>query len=90
MIEKILVYLCLHIASFQSTAGNKTRPFSNPFLNSTSRILILAKVFQVDHVAGCSTALRSATEKKKMGGYLTVPYSSKMTEPSSTADWIKF
>ena len=39
-----------------------------------------------DDVAACSTALRSAIEKNEMGGYVTVPGSSKMTQCSSTKD----
>ena len=65
--------MCLHIASFQSTAGNKTRLFLSPFLISTGRSCILAEAFRNIHVAACSTALRSAIEKKEMGGYVTIP-----------------
>ena len=90
MIDKVHVYMCLHIASNKSTARNKTKLFPSPFLISTSFFLILAEAFRNDHVAACSTVLRSATEKKEMGGYATVPCSSKMTQRSSTADWLKF
>ena len=31
---------------------------------------ILAEAFQNDHFTACSTALRSATEKNEMGGYV--------------------
>ena len=79
-----------HIASVKSTARNRTRLFLSPFLISTSRFLILGEVFRNDHVAACSTALRSATEKNEMGSYVTVTCSSKMTQRNSTADWIKF
>ena len=86
----ILKDSCLHAALIQSTAGIKTRLFLSPFLISTSWILILAEAFRKDHVAACSTALRSATEKNEMGGYVIVPYPSKMTQRSSTTDWLKF
>ena len=79
MMDKVHVYMCFHIASIRSTAGNKTRYFHNPFLISTSWFLILAEAFRNDHVAACSTALRSATEKNELCGYVTVPCSSKMT-----------
>ena len=79
MIDKAHVYMCLHIAAIESTAANKTRLGPSPFLNSTSWLLILAEAFRNDHVAACSTALRSATEKNEMGGYVNFPCSSKMT-----------
>ena len=88
--EKVHVYMCFDIESIESTAGNKTRLFHGLLPTSTSLFLILAKAFRNDHVAACSTALRSATEKNEMGGYVTVPCSSEMTQPSSTADWLKF
>ena len=78
-----------HIASVKFTAG-KTRLFPSPFFISTSFFLILAAAFRNDHVAACSTALRSANERNEMGGYVTVPGSSKMTQRSSTADRPKF
>ena len=83
--EKFHVYMCLHIALIKSTAGNKTKFFPSPFLISTSRFLILAEAIRNDHVAACSTALSSATEKNEMGGYVTVSCSSKITQRSSTA-----
>ena len=73
----------------ESTASTKTKHFPTSFLISTRWFLILAEAFQNNHVAACSTALRSATENEK-GGYVTVPFSSKMTQRSGTADWIKF
>ena len=87
--DKVHVYMWLHIPSVKSTAGNQTRLFASPFLISTTWFLMLAEPFRNDHVAACSTALRSATEKNKMSGYVTVPCSFKMTKCSSTADWIK-
>ena len=84
------VYMFLHIALNKSTAVNKIRLFPTPFLISTSWFLILAEEFRNDHVATCSTALRSAAEKHEKGGYVTVPCSSKMTQRSSTVEWIKF
>ena len=50
----------------------------------TSRFLILAEAFRNDYVAACSTALRSATEKNELSGYVTVPFLSKMTQHSTT------
>ena len=88
--DKVHVYMCFHIASIRSTAGKKTRLFPSPFLFSPSRFLILAKLFWNDYLAPCSTALRSATEKKELGGYVTVPCPSKLTRRGSTADWLKF
>ena len=88
--SKVHVYMCFYIASITSTAGNKARLFPCPFLISTIWFLILAEAFQNDHVAACSTALRSPTEKSEMGGYVTVPCASKMTPRSSTADWLNF
>ena len=82
--------MCLHNESIKVTAGNKTRLFPSSFFIATRWFCILTEGFQNDHIAACSTALRSATEKNKMGGYVTVPYSSKMTQRSSTADCIKF
>ena len=90
MMEEMHVFLCLHITSFKSTSGNKTRFFPSPFLISTSWFCVLAKALRNDHVAACSTALRSVAEKNEMGGYVTVPCSSKLTQRSITADWIKF
>ena len=69
--------------SIESTVGNKTRTFSSPFHASTSSRLTLAKAFRSDHVAACSTALRSATENNELGGYVTVPCPSKVKQHSS-------
>ena len=90
MMDKVNVYMCLHIASIKSTAGSKTRLFFSPFLISTSWRLILAKAFRNNSVAAFSTALRSATEENESGGYVTVPCPSKVTQHRSTADWLKF
>ena len=84
--DKVHVYMCFHMASINSPAVNKIRPFPSPFLTSTSWFLILAKAFRNDHVAVYSTALRSATEKNNMGGYVTIPCSPKMTQRSR--QWI--
>ena len=65
MIHKIHVHMCLHVASFKSTAGYKTTLFPCPFLISTSLLLILAEALRNDHGAACSTALCSATEKNE-------------------------
>ena len=82
--------MCLHTASVESTAWNKTRLLPRPFHVSTSSRLTLADAFWNDHVAACSTALRSATEENASGGYITVPCPSKVTKHSSRADWPKF
>ena len=87
--EAVHIYMCLHRALTEFTAGNKTRLFPSPFLISTSRFLIMTEAFRNDHIAACSTALRSATEKNETVGHVTVPCSSKMTHRNSTADWIK-
>ena len=80
----------LQTASNKSTVWIETRLFPSPFHVFTSSRLTLAGAFRSDHVAACSTALRSATEENESGGYVTVPCSSKMTQRSSTADWLKF
>ena len=90
MMDKVHVYMCFQIVLITSTAGNKTRLFLSLFLISTSFFLILAEAFRNDHASACSTALRSATEKNEMSGYVTVPCSFKMTQRSSTADEPKF
>ena len=84
--ERVHIYMCLHFASIKSTAGNKTSFFLKPFLISTSWFLILVEAIWIDHVATCSTALRSATEKNDKGGFLTLPCPSKMTQRSCTAE----
>ena len=83
--SKVHVYMCFHIASIKSTAGNKTKLFPSPFLVTTGWFLILAKAFRNDYLAAFSTAHRSATEKNEIGGYVTVLYLSKMTQHYSTA-----
>ena len=88
--DKFHVYIWLHTASIESTAGNKIRLFPGPFHIFNSSRLTLAKAFRNDHVAACSTALRSATEENESGGYVTVPCSSNVTQHSSTADWLNF
>ena len=88
--DRVHVYMWLHTASIQSTDGNKTRLFPSLFHISTSSRLTLAEGFRNDHVAACSTALRSATEVNVSGGYVTVPCSSNKTQHSSTAGWLKF
>ena len=89
--DKVHLYSFLRMALLlKSTAGSEPGLFPSLFLVSTSWFLILAKAFRNDYVAAYSTALRSATEKNEMGGYVTVLCSSKMTQRSSTADWLKF
>ena len=82
--------MCSHIGSIKPTAGNITRFFPSSFLISTSWFLILAEAFRNDYVAASSTSLLSATEKNRMGGFVTIPCLPKMTQHSSTADWLKF
>ena len=88
--DEIHVYMCFHIASIKSIAGNETRFLPSPFLLSTSWFLILADAFRNDHLAASSTAFRSVTEKNGMGGYVTVLFSPTMSERSSRANWLKF
>ena len=83
---KVHVYMCLHIESTKSTARKKTKFFLSTFLISTSWFLIFTEVFRNDHVAACSIALRTATEKNETSDCVTVPCSSKKTQHSSTAD----
>ena len=80
----------LHTAANKSTVGIKTRLFPSPLHVFIGSRLKLAGAFRNDYVAACSTALRSATEENESGGYVTVPCPSKVTQPSSTADWLKF
>ena len=87
--DKVHVHMWLHTASNKSTAGSKTSLFLSPFHISTSSRLTLAEAFRSNHVAACSTALRSDTEVIKSVGYVTVPFPSKMTQHSSTADCLK-
>ena len=89
MMDKVYVWMWLHTVSIKSFAGSKTRLFPSPFHVSSSSRLTLAGAFRVGHVAGCSTALRSGTEKNESGGYVTIPCPSKVTQHSSTADWQK-
>ena len=79
----------LHTASIKSAVGNQTKLFPSPLHVSTSSRLTLAGAFRNDYVAACSTPLRSATEENESGGYVTVPCPSKVTQHSSTADWLK-
>ena len=65
--------MSFHIASNKFTAGNKIWHFPSPYLVSTSWFFNLAEVFRNDHVPAYSSALRSATEKNEMEGYVTVP-----------------
>ena len=88
--DEVHVYMFLQIASTKSNAGSKSRLFCSPFFMSTSWFLILAEALRNDYVAACSTALRSATDKTEMDGYITVPCSSKMTQHNITADCPKF
>ena len=56
----------------------------------TSSSLNFDGAFQSDHVAACSTALRSATEANDSCGHVAVPCRPKVKQRTSTADWLKF
>ena len=88
--DKVHVHVCFQNASNKSTAGVKTRFFPSAFLTSTSWFLFLTEAIWNDHVAACSTALLSDTEKEEMGGCSTIPCSSKLTERCSTMGSTKF
>ena len=88
--EKVHVYMWLLTASIESFVENKTRLFTSTFHVSTSSRLTLDGAFRNDYIVGCSTALRSANEGNELGGYVTVPYPFKVTQHSSTVDWLKF
>ena len=90
MMGKVHVYLWLHTALIKSTVRNKIRLFPSPFHVSTSSRLTLAEALRNDHVATCSTALRTATEENESAGYVTVPCPFKVTQLSTTVDWLKF
>ena len=80
----------LHAASIKTTVWNKLGVFPSPFHVSTSLGLTLAGAFRGGYVAACSTAFRSATGENDSGGYVDVPWPSKVKQRSSTADWLKF
>ena len=67
MLAMIQVYMALHTASIKPTAGNKTRLSPSLFHVSTSSRLTMAGALWNEYLAACSTALRSATEKKESG-----------------------
>ena len=90
MLDKVHIYMRLHVASIKSTAGNTTRFFPSPFLVFTRWRLTLAEAFRNDYVVACNLAFSSATEENESGGYVTVPCPSKLTQRSSRADWLKF
>ena len=89
ILEKFHVYMSSHFASIKSTARSKTSFFPSPFFISASRFLILAEAFRNDHVASCSTAFCSATDKNEIAGYVFVLCTSKTTQRNSTVDWLK-
>ena len=88
--EKVHVNMWFYSASIKSSVKNNTRLFPSPFHVSTSSRCTLDGAFWNNYVAACSTALRSATEENESGGYVTVSCRSKVTQHSSTADWLKF
>ena len=89
MMDKHHVYMCSHVESIKFTAGNKTRLFPSPFHISISWFLNLAEALRNDIVTAFSTSRRSATEKNEIGGYVTVPCLSKMTQHNCIAGWLK-
>ena len=89
MMNKVHFYMWLHIASIEYTAGNKTKCFPSPFHISTSSRLTFAEAFRNDHVATCSTALRNASEENEWGDCVTVVCLPKVTQHSSTAEWLE-
>ena len=80
----------LHTAMIKATVGNKIRFFPSLFYASTSSRPTLAGEFRNDYVGACSNAFSSATEENASRGYVTVPCPFKVTQHSSTADWLKF
>ena len=84
--DEVHLYMCLHIASIKLTAVNLISFFPSLIFISFSWFPILAEGFRNDHVA----ALRSATEKNEVSGYVNVPCSSKLIQSNSTAAWPKF
>ena len=90
MMDKVLFYMWLHTASIKSTPRNKTGLFSSSFHIYTGSRLTSAESFRNDHVAACDSALRSANEESESGSYVAIPCPSKVTQHSSTADWLKF
>ena len=63
--------------------------FFSPFHICTSSRLTLAEAFRKDNVAARNTAILSATEDNESGRYVTVPCPSKVTQHSTSADWLK-
>ena len=88
--ETVQFYMWLHTATIESTAGNKTKFSPSPFHILPPRGSLWPKAFGSDHVAACSTVFLISTEEHGSGGYVTVLYPSKVTQPSSTADCLKF
>ena len=42
------------------------------------------------HISTSWHLILGATVESKLGGYVTVPCPSRVTQPNSTADWLKF
>ena len=81
---------CFHVSSIKTTVWNKLGVFPSLFHVSTSSGLNLAGAFRGGYVAACSTNFRSAFEENDSGGYVDVPWPSKVKQRSSTADWLEF
>ena len=88
--DRVHIYMCSHIASIKSTAGNKTRLFSLPAPHFYKMVSQFGRSVLERLRSRLCTALSSATEKKEFGGYVTVPCPPKLTQRSSAADWLKF
>ena len=82
MIEDHNYMLGNTIASIKFTFGTKVG-----FVLVRSSLLPFGSSFW----SKCSgTTRRNATEKNELGGYVTVPCLSKLTQHKSTADWLSF
>ena len=77
-------------ANIKTTVWNKLGVNPSLFHVSTSSGLTLEGAFRGGYVAACSTVFRSATEENDAGGYVDVPWPSKVEQRSSTADCLEF
>ena len=90
MLEKFMFTYGYILHRLNPLLGTELGFFPSPFHVSTSSRLTLIAEFRSDYVAACSIALHSATEENESGGYVAVPCLSKVKQPISTADWLKF
>ena len=84
------MFTCVYIMHRLNPLLGTKLGFFSPFLISNSSRLNLAEAFRNDYIVACSTALRSATEENESDGHVTVRFSSKMTQRSSTVDGLTF